>query len=98
MKCSNCGNNKGGAYRDYAVGCSFNVCLKCCKELGFIPNHFDSMKKCSSCGEYFTPKAKWQKSCIDCWLKSNPSKKKSFTFTKIKSSQKTLGEIYNGRN
>jgi hypothetical protein len=82
MKCSFCGNNRGGAYLDSCYGFYFNLCLDCSKELGFFPTCLNSQKKCLACGKYFTPKGDWQKSCTDCWLKTNPSKKKSFTFIK----------------
>ena len=79
MRCSYCENFRGGAYKDWVKGFSFNLCFDCTKELGFFPTCLNTQKKCSSCGKYYTPKGTWQKDCTDCWLKTQP--KKCFTFT-----------------
>jgi hypothetical protein len=72
MKCSYCHGNRGGAYKDYCKGFSFNLCSDCCIELGFSPNNLDSQIKCISCGKYFSPRGEWQKRCTDCFLKTRP--------------------------
>lgn len=99
MRCSYCKNNKGGAYRDWCEGFSFNLCVDCCLALEFIPNNLKCQKKCLSCGKYFTPKGSWQKDCTDCWLKAHPEKLKSFTFIRTNApAQQKLNEVLHGNN
>lgn len=99
MKCSYCESYFGGAYQDYSRGFKFNLCLSCSKELGFIPNCMKNHIKCASCGKYFTPRARWQHDCTDCWIKANPQKKRvAVTFTEVPTQRKLNFMVINGSN